>query len=104
MNPDHAFTTTPRVQAAFDELADLILARYPDATFEVEQGEDPDAFWLVATAAFYDRDDIVDLYLDRLVDLRVEEGLPIFVLAQRTPECEAAVRAEEEEPALAPAT
>lgn len=67
----------------------------------MQGGEDLDAFWLVATAAFDDRDEAIAVYLDRLVDLRVEDGLPIFADIRRTPESEAVIRAEEAQPALA---
>lgn len=84
---------TPRIREALDELRGIIATRYPEATFKVQRGEEPAAFWLVATVPVEDRYDVIDLFLDRLVDLRVEEGIPVFVDVQRTPEREAAVRA-----------
>lgn len=84
---------TPRIREALDELRGIIAGHYPEATFEVQRGEEPAAFWLVATVPVDDRYDVIDLFLDRLVDLRVEEGIPIFADVRRTPEREAAVRA-----------
>lgn len=90
---------TPRIQEALDELRGIIAGRYPEATFDVRRGAEPAAFWLVATVPVEDRYDVIDLFLDRLVDLRVEEAVPVFVDIQRTSEREAAVRAAVEQPA-----
>ena len=42
MSPDRVELTDPRVGAAVEELKQVITARYPDATFDVYQGEDPE--------------------------------------------------------------
>lgn len=77
-DPEH-----PRVREVLAELRGLIGGRYPEATFDVFRGEDPEGVYLLATVDVEDTDDVAALYTDRLVDLQVEEGLPIYVLPIR---------------------
>lgn len=69
----------PRVQAAIDELCNLILARYPEATFTTYYGEDTDLIWLEAAVGVEDLDEVVNVILDRMVDMQ-EAGLPVSVV------------------------
>jgi hypothetical protein len=72
---------------ALDELRALVLRQYPDATFEVTSApDDPSIVHLIATVDLDDTEDLVDLVIDRMIELQVDEGLPIFVIPQRTPE------------------
>lgn len=88
--------TDPRIQAAFEELKGLIAAKFPQATFEVCEGDDNDGEEVVTldvTVDVGDRFDVYDLYSDRLVDMQIEEGLPIWVSVDRPlPEASAAGR------------
>ena len=59
------------MQAALAELRAFITAGFPDATFAVEQGENPKGVYLVATVDVEDLFAIIDLFGDRLVDLQV---------------------------------
>jgi hypothetical protein len=81
----------PRMQAAIAELQDLIRGRYPEATFDARYGEDPEGIYLLATVDVEDRDEVVDVFIDRLVDLHVEEELSLYVLPVRPPERTAAI-------------
>jgi len=77
----------PRRQQAVAELAGMIRARYPSTTFSVRPGvDDPEATYLVATVDVEDPDTVLDLVVDRLLELQLEEGLPINVLPIHTPE------------------
>jgi hypothetical protein len=77
----------PRVQAAIAELQDVIARRYPDVTFEVSRGEDePDNIHLTAIVDVDDTDEVLDLVIDRVVELQVGEGIPVHVIPIRTPE------------------
>jgi hypothetical protein len=78
MSEDH-----PRMQAAIKEMKDLILASYPDAKFEVAPGEDPEGIYLTATVDVEDTDEVFDLIVDRLLDVQVEERIPLYVLPVR---------------------
>ena len=83
----------PRIQAALTELQGMIRGRYPEATFEtfIGYGDDPNTVYLRATLDVEDTDEAADVFIDRLVDLRVEDGLPISVHIARTPERNEAV-------------
>ena len=76
----------PRVQEALAELKELISSRFPDASFDVERGEDPEGVYLQAMMDIEDRQDVADAFIDRLVTMQVEEGLPVYVLPVRPPE------------------
>lgn len=76
----------PKMQAAIEELKAIILEKYPSATFTVGWDEDPDGIYIDATVDVEDRTEVIDVYSDRLVDLQVFGGLPLFVVPVRTPE------------------
>ncbi len=69
----------PRIQAALAELRGMVAARYPTATFTVTHGEDPEGIYLRPTVDVEDLDEVADVFTDRLLDMQVEEGLPIYV-------------------------
>src|SRR5438105_4527536 len=76
-----------RVQAAVNELMDTIRSRFPDVSFDVHPGaEDPRETWIVADVDLDDPDEVLDLVIDRLLDLRIEQGLPVHVLPAQAPE------------------
>ncbi len=79
MNAEIQRLMTPAVVAAVDELKGLIAERYPQATFVVGPGFDEPGVYLVATVDVEDTDEVGEVYRDRLLDMRVEEGLPIYV-------------------------
>src|SRR5215217_6315921 len=83
MTPRRLIPIKPRLEEAINELKGLIVRHYPDATFTVSEGEDPDGIYLTATVDVEDMGEVVDIFLDRMVDLQVEERLPIFVVAVR---------------------
>ncbi len=80
---NHRLPLTPVMAAAIAEIRDLIAEHYPQATFVVEEGDDPAGIYLVAMVDVEDTDEVVDRYGDRLVDLQVEAGLPVYVAALR---------------------
>jgi hypothetical protein len=69
-----------RVQLALDELRALIRAHYPTAAFTVAQGDDPEGIYLTVEVDVVDIDEVVDVFVARLVDMQVDEGLPIYVV------------------------
>lgn len=87
--------TDPRMQAAVDELQQLILARYPTTTFTVGAGFDWDSVYVRAVVDVDDTDEVTAVFLDRLVDFQVDEDLAISVVTVRTPERQAAAREQE---------
>lgn len=77
----------PRVRSALAELRGAIFERYPGATFEVVRDrEEPENFDLVTTVDLDDPDEVLDLVIDRLLNLQVEERIPVHVVPIRTPE------------------
>lgn len=92
---DHS-SPDPRLREAIAELRQLIRDHHPEAIFSIGIGDDPEGVWLTATVDVDDPDEVVDLYIDRILEMQVEEGLPLHVLPVRTPErIEAMLRARE---------
>lgn len=72
-----------RLDSAIEEIKALVLARYPDATFELGLGGDPEGTWMTVTVDVDDTDEVFDVVVDRLVDMQVEEGIPLYVIPVR---------------------
>ena len=83
MTSAHQIRLTPRMQEAVRELKRLITERFPDASFVVEEGFDPEGIYLVTTVDIADTDEVIDVVGDRLVELQVTEGLPLYVTPLR---------------------
>lgn len=101
MTPRSLIRIKPRLDEAIVELRELIARHYPDATFSVSEGEDPDGIYLTATVDVEDMGEVVDVFLDRMVDLQVEEDLPIYVVAVRPLERNLAILARQQAPSAA---
>lgn len=69
-----------RIARALEELQELILQRFLDATFEVFERDDPDGTRLRVIVDVEDGFDVLDVVMPRLYELQVEEGLPIYVI------------------------
>ena len=78
MTAQRVSSSDPRIDRAVVELRALVERRYPDATFEVFHGEDPDGTYLQAVVDVEDTDEVMDLVIDRLLDLQIEERLPVY--------------------------
>ena len=83
MRPERPVHLTPRMEEAVHELQRLITARFPQAAFVVEEGFDPEGIYQVTTADIADTDEVSALVGDRLVELQVDEGLPVYVTPLR---------------------
>lgn len=104
---DESVTATdPRMQFAIVDLQDLIRQHYPDVTFSVGPIGDTPGIWITAMVDLEDPDEVVDLVIDRVVEMQESDGLPLHVLPHRTPERIAAMRRAETDrsarPDLAP--
>ncbi len=73
----------PRVRSALDELKKMITQRYPEATFEVSEGDDPHGIYLTVTVDVEDSTEVMGVVVDRMVDMQVEQGLPVYVVIVR---------------------
>lgn len=73
-----------RIERALVELQGTIRARWPQATFQVAPGEDDAGMInLWATVDVEDTDEVTDLVIERVVELQVDERVPISVIAVR---------------------
>ncbi len=81
------FLQDPRVEQAICELQEQIRGKYPSTSFALQQGiDDPEETWLVATVDIEDPDEVMDLVIDRLLELQLDEQVPVHVLPVHTPE------------------
>jgi len=76
----------PRIQAAIEEMRAVISERFPGATFAVGRRDDPEGIYLTTTVDIDDPDDVVDVFIDRLLTMQIDEGIPLYVIPIRTPE------------------
>ncbi len=83
MTQEHNNQNDARIQQAVAELQAMISAHYPDATYEVWEGEDPIGTYVTATVDIADPDEVTDLIIERLISLQVEEELPVYVIPVR---------------------
>lgn len=72
-----------RLHEAASELRDLILRRYPSATFEVAREDDPEGLYLTPVVDVEDVEEVFDLVVDRLLELQIDQGLPLYVVPIR---------------------
>src|SRR6266699_1251945 len=83
MRAERPVPLTPRLEEAVHELKRLITARLPQAAFVVEEGFDPKGIYLVTTVDIADTDEVIAVVGDRLLELQVTEGLPVYVTPLR---------------------
>lgn len=84
MSTEHLRGLDPRMEQALAELKDMVRRRYPAATFEVAPGQDEaDAVHLIATVDVEDPDEVLDVVIDRVLELQIEEGLPVHLIPIR---------------------
>lgn len=73
-------TQEATVVAAIAAISGLISARYPEAQFSVELGEDPAGTYVMATVDADDLDEVIDVFIDRRIDLQIDHGLRLHVI------------------------
>jgi hypothetical protein len=83
MSQERSLTLTPAMEKAVNELKGMISERFPQASFVIEEGFDPKGVYLVTTVDIADTDEVMDVIGDRLVELQVDEGLPLYVTPLR---------------------
>ena len=76
------FTIT-RIQEILEEFKGLIGAEYPEATFDVEVGGEPDGVYLIVTIDMEDTETVLNVVMDRMLEVQIEERLPVYVLPLR---------------------
>lgn len=75
----------PRIASAIKELKEIIQRHYPTAQFVVALGEDPDGVYLKPVVDVDDTEEVFDTVIERLLQMQIEEALPIFVVPVRPP-------------------
>jgi hypothetical protein len=76
-----------KIDRAIEELEQMIARRYPTATFAVTRAADePENVHLVTTVDLEDPDEMLDLVMDRLLELQIDERVPVHVIPIRPPE------------------
>lgn len=103
MTVEHDHRSDLKMQAAVTELQELIRAHYPTATFTVGEAENPDGVYMRAIVDVDDTDEVTEVFIDRMIDLQVEDGLPLYVVPVRTPARIAALRQQQQEDRSIPA-
>src|SRR5262245_31478249 len=85
MTHNQATIAASRGQAVSAEFQGMIRARYPEVDVAVTEGhgDDPVGVYLLATVDVEDTDEVFDVVVDRLVELQVEHGVPVYVLPLR---------------------
>jgi hypothetical protein len=83
MNQKRSVPLSPAMEKAVNELKGTISKRFAQASFVVEEGFDPKGIYLVTTVDIADTDEVMDVIGDRLVELQVDAGLPIYVTLLR---------------------
>jgi len=72
-----------RMETVVLEFQHLIEQHYPHARFEVKSGDDPVGTYLIVTVDIEDPDEVVDVYVEKLLALQVDEGLPLYIIPVR---------------------
>ncbi len=72
-----------RMEAAISEMQQLISARFPDTSYTTAHQDDPAGIQLIATVDTEDTDAVVNCFIDRLLELQVDGGLPLYVIPIR---------------------
>ncbi len=99
MNSAYLRTLEPGRQQAVTELTDLIRGKYPGAAFQIEPGiDEPQSTYMTVVVNLDDPDEVMDLIIDHLIELQVEQGIPVSVIPTRTPERVALLERRERRP------
>ena len=82
-SPEFESSTSAEIMtAAIREIEQLVLAVHPDASFETNQDDASGATWVTIRADFDPDywDDVVDIYIERLLEMQEETGLWLHFL------------------------
>jgi hypothetical protein len=83
MKPDERRSDHPQITEAVAELCAMIQARYPSATFDVFEHDDPAGVHLRAVIDVEDTDEVVDTVIETLTQMQTERALPIYLLIEQ---------------------
>ena len=83
MSIARAWFTITRIQEILEEFRALIGKAYPEASFDVEVGGEPDGVYLIVTVDLEDTEEVLEVVMDRMLEVQIEERLPVYVLPLR---------------------
>jgi hypothetical protein len=69
----------PRMHTAIGELQWLVQQRYPELNFQVEPEDDPKGKYLLETVDVGETDTAVDVFIDRRLELQIDDGLAVYI-------------------------
>jgi len=72
-----------RLDDAIAEIETMFLAHYPEASFNIALGDDPEGTYLTATVDIEDTDEVMDVIVERMLEMQVEEGIPLYPIIVR---------------------
>jgi len=84
MTDIQALRDDPRVLRALDDFKQAILERYPGAAFQVSYGGEPEGVYLEPIVDVDDMFEVLDVIMDRMLEVQIEEGLPVYVVPLRS--------------------
>ncbi len=97
MSQEYLAALDPARQSAVSELIDLVKQRYPTTAFTVGPGEDDqDVTHITAIVDVDDPDEVVDMVIDRMLELQLDHGVPVYLIPIRTPERVAALQSRQQ--------
>src|SRR6266567_4117496 len=79
----HFVMRQDRMEAAISEMQQLISAKLSDTIYTTAHQYDPAGIQLIATVDTEDTDAVVNCFIDRLLELQVDGGLPLYVIPIR---------------------
>lgn len=79
----HPYEDSTSIERALDKLRVMISRRFPAAEFFVTTGDDPEGVHLHAVVDVEDLDEVTEVVVSRLVDMQVDEGIPVYVFPRR---------------------
>jgi hypothetical protein len=83
MKKDELRSDDPRIREAVAELRATIAERYPVATFDVFEHDDPVGVHLRAIVDVDDTDDVMDTVVETLTQIQTERALPVYLLIEQ---------------------
>lgn len=86
MTASESLLQNPQILAAIEEIKSIISRAHPEAEYETYLDLEGESVWLRAVVDVEDTDDVVDLFIGRLLDIHDEIGVRLHVLPVQTPE------------------
>lgn len=70
-------------EKALTELRAIIKSAFPESEFEVFEGDDPHGTYLRAIVDVEDMNDVIDVFINRLMEFQEDDDLDVYVVVSR---------------------